>query len=295
MVLRLPRGARVLFIAGLLLASALACARAQGLTSAPSALEGGLHTIESAGETREYLVHLPPRLGATPVPVILNFHGFGSNAAEQETLSGMSALADEAGFIVVYPQGMGDPPAWRVGPGEAYEKDAAFIADLLDALEREYPIDRRRVYATGISNGGGMVHRLGCEMADRFAAIAPVSGAYLLSEICSPSRPLPVLAFHGTGDRIVPYDGAGKALPPIPTWAARWADRDGCDGASRVFFDQDVVLGERWSDCDGQAEVLLYTIDGGGHTWPGALALPGADTIDASATMWDFFVAHPLP
>jgi polyhydroxybutyrate depolymerase len=257
--------------------------------------EGGLHTIESAGETREYLVHLPPALGASPVPVILNFHGFGSNAAKQEILSGMSALADEAGFIVVYPQGLGDPPAWRVGPGEAFEKDAAFIADLLDELAMDYPINRRRVDATGMSNGGGMVHRLGCEMADRFAAFAPVSGAYLLSEICLPSRPLPVLAFHGTGDRIVPYDGAGKVLPPIPIWAAHWAERDGCDGPSQVFVDQDGVVGERWSNCDAQAEVLLYTLDGGGHTWPGALALPGADTIDASATMWDFFVSHPLP
>lgn len=254
-----------------------------------------MHTIESAGETREYLVHLPPGLGTSPVPLVLNFHGFGSNAAEQEILSGMSTLADDAGFIVVYPQGLGDTPAWRIGPGEAFEKDRDFVGDLLAELETVYPIDRRRVFATGMSNGGGFVHRLGCEMADRFAAIAPVSGAYLLPEPCRPTRPLPVLAFHGTGDRIVPYDGAGKALLPIPTWAAGWAARDGCVGAPQVFFDQGGVLGERWLDCDEHAEVVLYTIDGGGHTWPGALALPGANTIDASAIIWDFFVSHPRP
>jgi polyhydroxybutyrate depolymerase len=295
MILDMPRRTDLALRTTLLLA-ALACARTRGLTSAPSALQGRLRTIESAGETREILVHLPPDLGTAPVPLILNFHGFSSNAAEQEALSGMSDLADQAGFIVVYPQALGDPAGWRVGPGEAVEKDTTFIAELLDELEANYPIDRRRVFATGMSNGGGMVHRLGCEMADRFAAIAAVSGAYLLSEICSPSRPLPVLAFHGAGDRLVPYDGAGKVLPPIPTWAARWASRDGCDDSSQLFFDQEGVVGERWSNCDGEAEVILYTIEGGGHTWPGANPLSAAsDSIDASATIWDFFQSHPLP
>ncbi|HMK09484.1 MAG TPA: hypothetical protein VK449_10685, partial [Anaerolineales bacterium] len=109
-------------------------------------------------------------------------------------------------------------------------------------------------------------------------------------------RPISVLAFHGTGDRIVPYDGAGKVLPPIPVWAARWAARDGCDGTSHVFLDQDGVVGERWETCDQGSEVILYTIDGGGHTWPGANPLPGAQNpIDATATMWGFFQDHPMP
>lgn len=284
---------RPVLIVGSLALVVLACARSGGLSSAPSAPEGGWRTLESAGETREYLVHLPPGLESRPVPLVLNFHGFTSNAAEQEALSGMSALADEAGFIVVYPQALGDPTNWRVGPGEFTERDTTFVRDLIDAMQREFPVDPKRIYATGISNGGGMVNRLGCDLADRLAAIAPVSGAYLLSESCQPARPMPVLAFHGTGDHIVPYEGAGKALPPIPQWAAHWAERDGCDPESQVFFDEGGVLGERWAECDGAAEVVLYTLDGGGHTWPGAGPL--ASEIDASQTMWEFFQAHALP
>jgi len=279
--------------------AALACARTDGLGSSTTTAAGGLHTLSSGGEERQYLVHLPPNPGRDPLPLILNFHGFSSNAAEQQALSGMSTLADEAGFIVVYPQALGDPPTWRIGPGENVEKDAAFVEDMVDRLESDFSIDSARIYATGISNGGGMVHRLGCDQADRFAAIAPVSGAYLLSEVCQPSRPLPVLAFHGTRDRIVPYDGAGKVLPPIPAWAARWAERNGCTGAAASFYEQGVVSGEIWTGCDEGATVILYTIDGGGHIWPGSGLLPGvelpSDDIDASRTIWEFFQKHPHP
>jgi polyhydroxybutyrate depolymerase len=158
-----------------------------------------------------------------------------------------------------------------------------------------YPVDPKRIYATGFSNGGGMVNRLGCDLADRFAAIAPVSGAFLLSEDCRPSRPIPVMAFHGTGDRIVPYDGSGKVLPPIPAWAAGWALRNGCRQPSTAFLDDGVVRGEHWSDCEQGADVFLYTIAAGGHTWPGRISLPGQSSIDASATMWGFFQTHPMP
>jgi polyhydroxybutyrate depolymerase len=211
----------------------------------------------------------------------------------------MSALADEAGFIVVYPQALGDPPTWHVGPLAGGANDLEFLSDLIDDLASRYPIDPRRVYATGISNGGGMVDRLGCGLADRLAAIASVSGAYLFWEDCHPSRPLPVLAFHGTGDEIVPYEGEGRVLPSVRTWAAAWASRDGCRSGPETVLRAGAVTGERWSACPGSAEVVLYTIEAGGHWWPGADFLPGAnrptDEIDATATMWAFFQAHPLP
>ena len=110
-----------------------------------------------------------------------------------------------------------------------------------------------------------MVDRLGCRLADRLAAIAIVSGAYLLWNDCQPSRPLPVLAFHGTGDEIVPYEGEGRVLPPVRTWAEAWASRDGCRAGPETIHREGAVTGERRSACADSAEVWLYTIEGGGH------------------------------
>lgn len=254
--------------------------------------------MESGGVTREYRLHVPASYAAgTAVPLVLNLHGFASNALEQEILSGTSAKADAEGFLVVYPQALGSPPTWRVGTLAGGDEDLAFIEDLLQALEGQYTIDPRRVYATGISNGGGMVHRIGCDLANRVAAIAPVSGAYLESSACSPARPMPVVAFHGTADRIVPYDGQGVVLPPVRDWAAAWAGRDACAAGPEVVFRNGEVTGEAWTDCAGGSEVILYTIEGRGHSWPGADLLPGlaiaTRDIVATDAMWDFFVRHP--
>lgn len=258
-----------------------------------------LQTLVSGGVERTYLLHLPPNVDAAPRALILSLHGYTATAAEQERLDGLGSLADEKGFIVVYPQGLGEPPGWRVGPLEAGDDDLAFLSDLIDDLASRYPIDPRRIYATGISNGGGMVDRLGCRMADRIAAIAPVSGAYLFSGDCQPARPMPVLAFHGTGDDIVPYQGEGRALPPIRDWAEAWAQRDGCRSGPTVTLQQGAATVERWADCQGDSEVQLVTIDGGGHWWPGADFSPGiprpTDDIDASAMIWAFFEKHQLP
>lgn len=285
---RLP--ALVLLLAG------LACARS-GI--ARSTTDTTAESIVSGGETRQYLLHLPADLGRTERPLILSLHGFSATAAEQQRLDGLSSLADEAGFILAYPQALGDPPAWRVGPLEGGDADVTFLSDLIDELSSRYAVDVHRIYVTGISNGGGMVDRVGCQLADRVAAIAPVSGAYLFWETCQPSRPVPVLAFHGTGDDIVPYAGQGRALPPIRDWAAAWAQRDGCRSGPEPFVQQGAVTGERWTACEGGAEVQLYTVEGGGHWWPGAAILPGvhrpSDDVDANAVMWAFFEAHPLP
>ncbi len=161
-------------------------------------------------------------------------------------------------------------------------------------MEKELSIDPARIYATGISNGGGMANRLACDMADIVAAIAPVSGAYLSWQDCSPSRPVPVVAFHGTADQIVPYDGLGRTMPPIRGWAAAWAGRNDCSTTPTVTLQNGEVMGETWGDCS--AEVVLYTIEGRGHSWPGSGLVPGLDVatrdIVATDVIWEFFAAH---
>jgi polyhydroxybutyrate depolymerase len=157
------------------------------------------------------------------------------------------------------------------------------------------------VYINGLSNGGGMSHRFACEMAFRVAAFGGVAGAYANFGACEPSRPVPVIAFHGTDDRIVPYAGQGNVLPPIEDWAREWAGRNTCaDMVADIPLADDVTV-TTWSACQGGAEVVLYTVIDGGHTWPGSSAVNDSplgritDSIDASALMWEFFSRYALP
>jgi polyhydroxybutyrate depolymerase len=215
-------------------------------------------------------------------------------------------LAETANFVVVYPQGTSFPTRWNAGrfgiAGDDSADDVQFFRDLITDLSRTLCIDPERIFVNGLSNGGGMANRLGCELADRIAAIGGVSGAY--SDIpggCKPSRPVPVIAFHGTADRIVPIDGSpGIGLPPIKDWAAGWAARNGCNAPPATIPAKGEVGGLRYTGCKDSAEVIYYIIETGGHTWPGGPPFPfgigGKVTkdIDATTTMWEFFKAHPL-
>jgi polyhydroxybutyrate depolymerase len=174
------------------------------------------------------------------------------------------------------------------------------VRDLIVSLESQYNIDPKRVFATGISNGGGMTDRLGCYLADVIAAIAPDSGAYNYWQDCHPSRPVPVLAFHGLDDQIVPYEGGTSRLmlPPIPDWAAAWAARDSCGPAPLDTTPAEGVSVRSWSGCRGNAVVILYTLANHGHSWPGSTVMPAAITsqaVNATDVMWEFFRSHPMP
>jgi polyhydroxybutyrate depolymerase len=255
--------------------------------------------IISSGVSRHYILHVPAAYqGREAVPLLINFHGLGSNSRQEEALTGMSAKADREGFIVVYPDGLN--ATWYTGPGTDGQQDRQFVRDLITFLESQYSIDPRRIYATGISNGGGMTDRLGCSMSDIIAAIAPDSGAYNFWQDCSPSRPMPVLAFHGLDDNIVPYTGGIPQMmePPIPDWAVAWAERDGCGSTPAETSPVDTVTVQTWSGCQGSAEVILYTLANHGHSWPGSPVMPKAITsqaINATDVMWAFFKEHPLP
>jgi polyhydroxybutyrate depolymerase len=249
--------------------------------------------ISSGGQVRAYRLHIPPNLpeGQT-VPLLLGFHGAGSSGADFEATSGFSTLADQAGFIAAYPQGLGELSNWDSYPNST---EVPFVRALLDRLEQRCLIDPQRVFASGISRGGGMVNRLGCELSDRLAAIAPVSGDYANSESCNPTHPVAVVAFHGTLDPVIPYNGFGlpgalhesytRIGTPIPTWAATWGERNGCSKQPVQVFQQGPVSGQAWVNCSAGTEVLLYTINGGAHEWPKA--------VEAARLIWDFFVQHP--
>ncbi len=262
-------------------------------------------TLLAEGVTRSYRLHIPSRYqGNQPVPLIFNFHGHDSNARQQEVYTGFSALADQHDFVVVYPQGLtgSDGGAgWNThGPNAPHVDDVAFVGTLLSQIEATLCIDRQRIFATGISNGGGMTALLACRMAGQFAAFAPVSGAfYPIPGGCHPQRSVPLLEFHGTGDFVVPYDGEPRiALPPIGSWLREWASRDGCQHGPQVFWQQADVTAEEWTACTLPGLVVHYRIAGGGHTWPGAFADPllgrTTHTIDATSLIWQFFTAHPL-
>ncbi len=255
--------------------------------------------IISSSVTRHYILHVPVGYtGISPVPLVLNFHGASSNSRQEETLTGMSQKADAEGFMVVYPDGI--HTEWHTGPDAQGQQERQFVRDLIRHLESQYNIDRKRIYATGISNGGGMTDRLGCTMADAIAAIAPDAGAYNFWRDCSPSRPMPVLAFHGLDDHVVPYTGGMPPAmePPIEEWAAAWAWRDGCSSDPMVTMPRQTVTVRSWPNCQGGAEVTLYTLANEGHSWPGSPVMPKGITshvVNATDLMWDFFVRHPMP
>jgi polyhydroxybutyrate depolymerase len=269
-------------------------------------------TIQSAGQQRKYLLYVPESYDPSkPASLVISFHGFIEWPDHQRQVSQWNKLADKNGFIVVYPMGTGFPLRWgTIAPSnhsKQAESDVIFISDLIDKLSAEYKIDPRRIYANGLSNGGGMSFLLACKLANRIAAIGGVSGAYSIPwSACNPSRPVPVIAFHGDADPIVPYQGGTVSpkkltLPDIAHWAAHWARFNGCGSQPVDLTAIGEVSGIHYTNCAQNADVEFYTVHGGGHSWPGGEALPkfivGHTTqdIDATRVMWRFFQEHPLP
>nr|NLI49408.1 hypothetical protein [Propionibacterium sp.] len=259
--------------------------------------------------TRRYLLHVPASYDGThPVPLVVDLHGFVQWPANQQSVSRWSDLADEEGFIVVHPMGTGLPLRWASHtPGAAETTaDIQFLTELLDTLSRDYAIDPERVYVSGISNGAGMSFVWSCVLADRIAAIGTVAGLFTYPwEACRRTRPVPLVAFHGTADPIVPYEGGPLrgpvgVAPDVRSWVADYAARNGCTTVQQ-FPAQGDVTRTLWTRPEGDsADIVLYTVAGGGHTWPGGRPLPEfitgptSDDIDATRVMWEFFRQHPL-
>lgn len=261
-------------------------------------------TIVSSGEERAYLLHVPRRYDRRkPTPLVISMHGAGLWPAQQMEMTRWNRLADDHGFIVVYPSGIegASPRVWHVGD----RREVRFISDLIDALEATYNIDPARIYADGFSNGGGMAFVLSCRLSDRIAAVGMVAAAQLLPwNSCTDRRPVPMITFHGTADPMIPYKGgaspvADNGFPSVPSWTASWARRNRC-GASPVesVVAPDVTRIE-YPDCADGADVVLYRVQGGGHTWPGGTPMPEwlagstSNGVDATRIMWDFYREHP--
>jgi len=258
---------------------------------------------------REYLLHVPASYDPTkPTPLVISMHAAGLWPAAQMEISRWNELADRQGFIVVYPSGAksSGPRIFHVDKGPARMRDVRFISELIDKLEATYNIDPRRIYANGLSNGGGMAFVLSCTMSDRIAAVGMVAAAQLLPfSWCTDARPVPMIAFHGTADRAVPYNGgtswvAPDSFPNVLTWTRNWARRNRCAANPSDAAVAEDVTRRAYTDCARNADVVLYTIHGGGHTWPGGKPLPEwfvgttSRSIDATSRMWEFFQQHPL-
>jgi len=267
--------------------------------------------IVSSGQVRKYLLYVPDTYDpSTPTPLVISLHGFAEWPAHMMSISGWDELAEENGFIVVFPSGTKFPKRWGTNSNSRRPENPmlniTFISDLIDTLEGEFNIDQARIYANGFSNGGGMSFFLACELADRIAAIGGVASAdYYQGDECQPSRPVPVIAFHGTEDNFVSYYGRWKSpqtyqQPRIPQWIKPWAERNECDLDRVELPPTGEVSGIKYTQCSQNADVYLYTIHGGGHSWPGGEPMPrrivGHTTqdIDATAVMWEFFSQYSL-
>ncbi|MEX0675629.1 MAG: family 16 glycoside hydrolase [Pirellulales bacterium] len=288
----------------------------------PARLAAGDHTRTLSVDERQrsYLIHVPPGYAPeTPTPVVLVFHGLGMNARLMAAFCGMHQKSDEAGFIAVYPNGTGPANllyltfnAGGVSAERAKTRpdDVRFVAELLDELAREVNVDARRVYATGISNGGMMCYRLAAELSDRIAAIAPVAASVAIDQT-KPSRPVSVMHFHGAADPIVPFGGPSQDTPPFVRFKSveesirLWVKLNQCPEEPAVTDLPDAeddgtrVKRKTFGPGPDGAEVVLFVIEGGGHTWPGQkspLALLGKSTLDISANdlIWEFFKKHSL-
>jgi len=301
----------------LLLIAGAACCQESGTT---------VQSLPCGGQIRHYALHLPPQYdGKKRLPLVLMFHGAGGTGVGTMRQTGWDKKADQAGFIVVCPDGTPAdplrPPAFRINPqlwndgtgrgaiGRLNVDDVGFVRSLLDSLCTHYAIDPKRIYAAGHSNGAGMTFRLGTELATRFAAIAPDASYCWLADP-KPARPVPTLYLVGEEDPLVPLAGGLVLMPwggtenrpPVSETLTRWAKALGCNPTPVLVSNTGGVRIMRYTGPKPGEELLSYTISGLGHAWPGgwtplpeSLIGPKTDKLNATDVVWNFFQKHPLP
>lgn len=258
-------------------------------------------TFNYQGTERSYVLHLPAGYDQSlQYPLVFNFHGLTQTGAQQQTTSGMDAVADEAGFIVVYPDGLNK--SWNAGINNEDVDDVGFINALLDHLIATYSVDDRKVYSTGFSMGGYFSYRLACELSHRIAAIAPVSGllATTVASTCNPSRDIPVLHFHGTNDQVVSYEGTYSLS--VEETLAYWRQNNECTSEAEITLYPDLNTTDgstveliAYKACTSGSEVSHFKIHNEGHTWPGSSSWGSNRDIIASREIWSFFSQYSLP
>jgi len=239
-------------------------------------------TLVSDNIDRTYRLHTPPSPAtATAAPLVVVLHGASGNAGRVELRYHWDSLSDRTGFVVVYPQGIGD--RWNTALDPHSPDDVRFLTALIDHLIRTMPIDPGRVFVAGMSNGGAMAYRIGCALSDRIAAIATVEA---WNPGCHPPTPVSMVAVHGLADGEVPFAGAQQAV-------AAWRDDDRCPAGGRSE-QNGLVTHHVWAPCAFGTVVELYAVAGSGHEWPGSWPpLAGHDlpstALDATRAIWDAF------
>ena len=289
------------------------------------------------GGSRTYAVHVPPGLPpSAPAPLVFAFHGGGQTATAFEGFAHLQAKSDSSGFILVEPEGTPALPGTSPGTLDVWNAgnccelaaqvndnvdDVGFVAAMLASLEGELCVDAKRVFATGFSNGAMLAHRLACQLSDRIAAIAAVSGGMGNRNLdvtpvqtlfpCSPGRPVSVLHIHGTQDACYPFDGGYVPLSaitaePVMTTVTDWAGRNGCSsGPPSTVLTAGIATCQQYP-CPEAGEVELCTIDGGGHYWPGGDDWTASEVVCglnqgvrsmdliANDALWSWFLRHPM-
>ena len=253
--------------------------------------------IRYEGERWDYVLYVPENYDSgSPTALLFNIPGYQMSSGVEAKFSVMNPFAEEKGFIVVYPEPFigywntgFDPP---IGDPSTSD-DVAFIRKLMAEVKKKLCIDPRRIYATGMSNGASMTHRLACEADDLFAAVAPVGGALGLSE-CTPTNPIPLIHYHGVQDNFVDYSLAQDSF-------RKWIEVNGCTG-SPVRTQYNNSYCDAYEQCEGGVQVVLCSMDPMGHCWPGgssALCIelygPYNSDLTANPHMWEFLTQYTLP
>ncbi|MBW4539765.1 MAG: prolyl oligopeptidase family serine peptidase [Myxacorys chilensis ATA2-1-KO14] len=276
----------------------------QAATAAqPSFKPDEFGTLQDQGRQRTYYLHTPPNYqSARPIPLVLAFHGSGQQGKPLADLTGLNQLADQQGFIVAYPDGI--EKKWNVsGKATTGEDNVAFVDALLAHLKQIRAIDTRRIYVTGISNGGILVQKLACQRPQEIAAFATVAASlpHQFTPTCQTKTPISLIMINGTADAVVPWNGGSPpkvqvgrqlSIPPIPAVINFWQQRDGCTSPATTQTSQnDRVEISRYANCRAGSEVVLVALKGAGHVWTkgGQSAFP-----DSGQMVWNFFQRHSL-
>lgn len=272
-------------------------------------------TMNIDGRARTFLLNLPPGYYENEsMSLVIGLHGTGGSAVQFDRDYGFTAKANSEGFIIVYPEGVRSDGilklrTWNAGTccdyaAEQNINDVKYIRTLIDELVAKYKIDPKRVYLTGMSNGGMMAYRLASEMPDKIAAVAPVSSTMMIQQAINKERAMPILHIHSSRDMKVPYHGGvglgGYNFAPVDSTLRVWAQSNACVKGPEVMVDDLRYKLTEWSDCNDNAIIKCYLTQDGGHSWPGGKRSNSrgdepSSVINATDLIWDFFKTRSLP